>query len=100
MTDYGQPITFGLSLYPSVELLDETRQLAQAADAAGLDYLAIQDHAYNVEFLDVWTRTLPSESEPLASAELCLQPERGWGSETRRVIRSLLTAPAVPSGHP
>ena len=55
MTDYGQPITFGLSLYPSVELLDETRQLAQAADAAGLDYLAIQDHAYNVEFLDVWT---------------------------------------------
>ena len=55
MTDYGQPITFGLSLYPSVEVLEETRQLAQAADAAGLDYLAIQDHAYNVEFLDVWT---------------------------------------------
>jgi len=55
MTDYGHPITFGLSLYPSVELLEETRQLAQAADAAGLDYLAIQDHAYNVEFLDVWT---------------------------------------------
>ena len=29
--------------------------LAQAADAAGLDYLAIQDHAYNSGFLDVWT---------------------------------------------
>ena len=28
---------------------------AQAADAAGLNYLAIQDHAYNIEFLDVWT---------------------------------------------
>jgi alkanesulfonate monooxygenase SsuD/methylene tetrahydromethanopterin reductase-like flavin-dependent oxidoreductase (luciferase family) len=55
MTDYGHPITFGLSLIPSVDLLDETRELAQAADAAGLDYLAIQDHAYNVEFLDVWT---------------------------------------------
>ena len=55
MTDYGHPITFGLSLIPSVEVLEETRQLAQAADAAGLDYLAIQDHAYNVEFLDVWT---------------------------------------------
>jgi alkanesulfonate monooxygenase SsuD/methylene tetrahydromethanopterin reductase-like flavin-dependent oxidoreductase (luciferase family) len=53
MTDYGQPITFGVSLYPSVEVLEETRQLAQAADAAGLDYLAIQDHAYNVEFLDI-----------------------------------------------
>jgi alkanesulfonate monooxygenase SsuD/methylene tetrahydromethanopterin reductase-like flavin-dependent oxidoreductase (luciferase family) len=41
MTDYGHPITFGLSLYPSVDQLSETRQLAQAADAAGLDYLAI-----------------------------------------------------------
>jgi alkanesulfonate monooxygenase SsuD/methylene tetrahydromethanopterin reductase-like flavin-dependent oxidoreductase (luciferase family) len=55
MTDHGHPITFGLSLYPSVDRLDETRQLAQAADAAGLDYLGIQDHAYNPEFLDVWT---------------------------------------------
>jgi len=55
MTDYGHPITFGLSLYPSVDQLSETRQLAKAADAAGLDYLAIQDHAYNPEFLDVWT---------------------------------------------
>ena len=55
MTDYGHPITFGLSVYPSVDQLSETRQLAQAADAAGLDYLAIQDHAYNPEFLDVWT---------------------------------------------
>lgn len=55
MTDYGHPITFGLSLIPSVDLLDETGELAQAADAAGLEYIAIQDHAYNVEFLDVWT---------------------------------------------
>jgi alkanesulfonate monooxygenase SsuD/methylene tetrahydromethanopterin reductase-like flavin-dependent oxidoreductase (luciferase family) len=55
MTDYGHPITFGLSLYPSVDQLSETRQLAQAADSAGIDYLAIQDHAYNPEFLDVWT---------------------------------------------
>jgi len=55
MPDYGHPITFGLSLYPSVDQLAETRVLAQAADAAGLDYLAIQDHPYNVEFLDVWT---------------------------------------------
>lgn len=55
MTDYGHPITFGLSLIPSVELLEQTKQLAHAADAAGLEYLAVQDHAYNVEFLDVWT---------------------------------------------
>jgi hypothetical protein len=45
MPDSGHPITFGLSLYPSVDQLGETRQLAQAADA-GLDYLPIQDHAY------------------------------------------------------
>jgi alkanesulfonate monooxygenase SsuD/methylene tetrahydromethanopterin reductase-like flavin-dependent oxidoreductase (luciferase family) len=55
MTDYGHPITFGLSLYPSVDLLKETNQLGRAADAAGLEYIAIQDHAYNPEFLDVWT---------------------------------------------
>jgi hypothetical protein len=48
MSDYGQPITLGLSLYPSVEVLEYTKQLAQAADAAGPDYLAIQDHAYNM----------------------------------------------------
>src|SRR6266851_8164353 len=55
MTDYGHPITFGLSLIPSVDALRETRKLAHEADAAGLDYLAIQDHAYNPDFFDVWT---------------------------------------------
>jgi alkanesulfonate monooxygenase SsuD/methylene tetrahydromethanopterin reductase-like flavin-dependent oxidoreductase (luciferase family) len=55
MTDYGHPITFGLSLYPSVDLVDDNTRLAQEADEAGLDYVAIQDHAYNREFLDTWT---------------------------------------------
>lgn len=55
MTDYGHPITFGLSLIPSVDLVEENRQLARRADAAGLDYIGIQDHAYNADFLDVWT---------------------------------------------
>ena len=44
-----------MSLIPSVGELTETIELAQAADRAGLDYVAIQDHAYNPEFLDVWT---------------------------------------------
>ena len=80
MTDYGHPITFGLSLIPSVEVLEETRQLARAADAAGLDYLAIQDHAYNVEFLDVWTLIsyLAAETDRIAFvpdvADLQLRP--------------------------
>ena len=80
MPDYGHPITFGLSLYPSVDQLRETRQLAQAADAAGLDYLAIQDHPYNPEFLDVWTLIsyLAAETERISFvpdvADLQLRP--------------------------
>jgi alkanesulfonate monooxygenase SsuD/methylene tetrahydromethanopterin reductase-like flavin-dependent oxidoreductase (luciferase family) len=80
MTDYGHPITFGLSLYPSLDQLSETRQLARAADAAGLDYLAIQDHAYNPEFLDVWTLItyLAAETERITFvpdvADLQLRP--------------------------
>jgi alkanesulfonate monooxygenase SsuD/methylene tetrahydromethanopterin reductase-like flavin-dependent oxidoreductase (luciferase family) len=80
MTDYGHPITFGLSLYPSVDQLNEIRRLAQAADAAGLDYLAIQDHAYSPEFLDVWTLItyLAAETERISFfpdvADLQLRP--------------------------
>lgn len=80
MTDYGHPITFGLSLYPSVDLLKQTRLLTQAADAAGLEYLAIQDHAYNPEFLDVWTLItyLTAETERISFfpdvADLQLRP--------------------------
>ncbi|SCE88788.1 Luciferase-like monooxygenase [Micromonospora purpureochromogenes] len=55
MTDYGHPITFGLSLDPSAHELDATRQLAQAADDGGLDYLAVQDHPYQPGHLDTWT---------------------------------------------
>ncbi|MEV4630009.1 LLM class flavin-dependent oxidoreductase [Micromonospora sp. NPDC049523] len=55
MTDYGHPITFGLSLDPAVDKLGETRQLAKTAEAGGLDYLAIQDHPYQPGFLDTWT---------------------------------------------
>jgi alkanesulfonate monooxygenase SsuD/methylene tetrahydromethanopterin reductase-like flavin-dependent oxidoreductase (luciferase family) len=55
MTDYGHPVSFGVSLIPSVGLTEENRRLARLADEAGLDYVAIQDHAYNHDFLDVWT---------------------------------------------
>src|SRR4030088_3487058 len=80
MTDYGHQITLGLSLIPSVDHLQETRRLAQAADAAGLDYLAIQDHAYNPDFLDVWTLItfLAAETERISFvpdvADLQLRP--------------------------
>jgi alkanesulfonate monooxygenase SsuD/methylene tetrahydromethanopterin reductase-like flavin-dependent oxidoreductase (luciferase family) len=80
MTDFGHPITFGLSLIPSVDSLRETRQLAQAADATGLDYLGIQDHAYNPDFLDAWTliSVLAAETERISFfpdvADLQLRP--------------------------
>jgi alkanesulfonate monooxygenase SsuD/methylene tetrahydromethanopterin reductase-like flavin-dependent oxidoreductase (luciferase family) len=73
-------MTFGLSLIPSVDSLGENRKLAQAADAGGLDYIAIQDHAYNSEFLDVWTLItyLAAETERIVFfpdvADLQLRP--------------------------
>ena len=42
MSDSGHPITFVVSLIPSVEALEENLRLAQAADQAGLDYLAMK----------------------------------------------------------
>lgn len=55
MTDYGHPITFGVSLDPSVRRLPETRQLARVAAEGGFDLLAVQDHPYQPDHLDTWT---------------------------------------------
>ncbi|MDQ7909435.1 LLM class flavin-dependent oxidoreductase [Phytohabitans sp. ZYX-F-186] len=55
MTDYGHPISFGLSLDPSAGRLAETRRLAGLAEGGGLDYLAVQDHPYQPDYLDTWT---------------------------------------------
>ncbi|TDC38037.1 LLM class flavin-dependent oxidoreductase [Micromonospora sp. 15K316] len=80
MTDYQQPITFGLSLDPSRDKLPETRQLARAAAASGLAYLAVQDHAYQPGHLDTWTLIshLAAETERISFltdvADLQLRP--------------------------
>ncbi|RKR87816.1 luciferase-like monooxygenase [Micromonospora pisi] len=80
MTDYGHPITFGLSLDPAVDRLPETRQMARHAAAGGLDYLAVQDHPYQPGYLDVWTMIshLVAETERIAFfpdvADLQLRP--------------------------
>jgi alkanesulfonate monooxygenase SsuD/methylene tetrahydromethanopterin reductase-like flavin-dependent oxidoreductase (luciferase family) len=55
MTDYGHPITFGVSIDPSADGFDASLALARQADAAGLEYLAVQDHPYQPGYLDVWT---------------------------------------------
>lgn len=54
-TDYEHPLTFGLSLDPSAKHLTDTLALAQSAEAAGLDLVAIQDHPYQPGDLDALT---------------------------------------------
>lgn len=48
-------VQFGVSLAPRTEDLDTIVKLAVAADAVGLDLLAIQDHPYVAEFVDTFT---------------------------------------------
>jgi alkanesulfonate monooxygenase SsuD/methylene tetrahydromethanopterin reductase-like flavin-dependent oxidoreductase (luciferase family) len=46
---------FGISLVPATDRLDRIRDLARAADEAGLDLVGIQDHPYQGRFLDTWS---------------------------------------------
>ncbi|MGW9137016.1 LLM class flavin-dependent oxidoreductase [Streptomyces sp. NPDC055681] len=55
MTDYGRPLSFGVSLDPSAGAWAQTRRLAWTAEDSGLDYLAVQDHPYRPGHLDAWT---------------------------------------------
>jgi alkanesulfonate monooxygenase SsuD/methylene tetrahydromethanopterin reductase-like flavin-dependent oxidoreductase (luciferase family) len=55
MTDYGLPLQFGLSFAPEVNQIDDMLALTESADQAGLDFIAIQDHPYNRQFMDTWT---------------------------------------------
>ena len=55
MTDYGLPLQFGVSLSPEAGQIDQLLSLSQTVDQAGLDFIAIQDHPYNPQFLDTWT---------------------------------------------
>ncbi|MBC7268016.1 MAG: LLM class flavin-dependent oxidoreductase, partial [Streptomyces sp.] len=55
MTDYGHPLSFGVSLDPAADALPQTRELARLADARGLAYIAVQDHPYQPGHLETWT---------------------------------------------
>ncbi len=55
MTDYGQPIEFGLFPSPKADALQHTLDLALRAEVTGLDLVSIQDHPYQGQFLDTWT---------------------------------------------
>src|SRR6266550_2792028 len=46
---------FGISIVPSTETLDRTRELVRVADEGGLELVGIQDHPYQHHFLDTWS---------------------------------------------
>ncbi|GAA4557541.1 LLM class flavin-dependent oxidoreductase [Planotetraspora kaengkrachanensis] len=55
MADYGAPLRFGLSVTPDAGDLPGLTELTHAAEAAGLDLVAIQDHPYQPAYFDTWT---------------------------------------------
>jgi alkanesulfonate monooxygenase SsuD/methylene tetrahydromethanopterin reductase-like flavin-dependent oxidoreductase (luciferase family) len=50
-----RPIELGIFLVPSAENARRTVDVCVAAEGAGLDWLAIQDHPYQRRYLDTWT---------------------------------------------
>ncbi|HZC74471.1 MAG TPA: LLM class flavin-dependent oxidoreductase, partial [Gaiellaceae bacterium] len=55
MPDYGQELLFGVFIPPLAEQSGAVLELAQLADAVGLDLVTVQDHPYQARFLDTWT---------------------------------------------
>lgn len=51
MTDYGHELAFGVFIIPAQGAVE----LAQVAEAAGLDLATFQDHPYQPAFVDTWT---------------------------------------------
>jgi hypothetical protein len=55
MADYGHDLSFGIFVTPRADAGPHVLELAQRADAAGLDWVSVQDHPYQPAFLDAWT---------------------------------------------
>ncbi len=55
MSDYGKPLHFGYFLTPSAAMDAQLIPLAQELEARGLDLIGVQDHPYQVRFLDTMT---------------------------------------------
>jgi alkanesulfonate monooxygenase SsuD/methylene tetrahydromethanopterin reductase-like flavin-dependent oxidoreductase (luciferase family) len=51
----AQPAAFGLNVDPHAGGLAIAGRIAAIADSAGLEYVGIQDHPYNAEFLDTFS---------------------------------------------
>jgi hypothetical protein len=55
MSDYGHDLSFGIFVTPAADAGAHVLELARRADAAGLDWVSVQDHPYQPAFLDAWT---------------------------------------------
>ena len=55
MADYGHDLSFGIFVTPQADAGPHIIELARRADAAGLDWVSVQDHPYQPAFLDAWT---------------------------------------------
>jgi alkanesulfonate monooxygenase SsuD/methylene tetrahydromethanopterin reductase-like flavin-dependent oxidoreductase (luciferase family) len=55
MADYGHDLSFGIFVTPRADAGPRVIELARRADAAGLDWVSVQDHPYQPAFLDAWT---------------------------------------------
>jgi alkanesulfonate monooxygenase SsuD/methylene tetrahydromethanopterin reductase-like flavin-dependent oxidoreductase (luciferase family) len=55
MADYGHDLSFGIFVTPRADAGPHVLELARSADAAGLDWVSVQDHPYQPAFLDAWT---------------------------------------------
>lgn len=55
MPDLGHEVSFGVFLPNPATRPTAVVQLAQQAEAVGLDLIGVQDHPYNPDLLDTWT---------------------------------------------
>jgi alkanesulfonate monooxygenase SsuD/methylene tetrahydromethanopterin reductase-like flavin-dependent oxidoreductase (luciferase family) len=78
--DAARPLHVGISIVPSAETLDRTRELVRVADEGGLQLVGIQDHPYQRRFLDTFAliATLLAQTRRISSftdvANLPLRP--------------------------
>src|SRR5918996_1499143 len=71
---YGRPLEFAISIVPASADAELARALARRADELGLDLVGIQDHPYQVRFLDTWALL----ADLLARSELGLGAGAFW----------------------
>src|SRR6202453_3277054 len=55
MADYGHDLSFGIFVTPQADAGPHVIELARRGDAAGLDWVSVQDPPYQPAFLDAWT---------------------------------------------